>query len=141
MGISITITDPHLLEPKQAQVLVQFILEISGAEPLIQKVEKQESFEFEDIVRLDDRAIQLILREVQSQSLIVALKGTSEELREKIFKNMSPRAAEMVREDFEALRPIRVTEVIGEQYEIINVALRLANEGQFSLEGGETFIE
>ena len=58
-------------------------------------------FTFEDVVKLDDRSIQMIMREVQSDSLVLALKGASPELREKIFKNMSQRAAEMLREDLE----------------------------------------
>ena len=68
---------------------------------LAQKIQ-DEMFVFENLMDLDDRSIQLLLREVQSESLIVALKGTSEELREKIFKNMSQRAAEMLRDDLEA---------------------------------------
>ena len=90
------------------------------------------------LVRVDDRGIQLILREVQSESLIVALKGASEELREKIFKNMSQRASEMMREDLEAKGPVRISEVEAEQKEILKVIRRLVEEGQISLnKGGE----
>ncbi|MBU1775580.1 MAG: flagellar motor switch protein FliG, partial [Gammaproteobacteria bacterium] len=68
-----------------------------------------EMFVFEDLLEMEDRGIQLVLREVQSESLIVALKGASEELREKIFKNMSQRAAEMLREDLEAKGPVKLS--------------------------------
>ena len=87
-------------------------------------------------------AIQLILREIQSESLIVALKGANEELREKIFKNMSQRAAEMLREDLEAKGPVRVSEVEAEQKEILKVVRRLADEGQIALggKGDESYV-
>jgi len=76
-----------------------------------------------------------LLREVQSESLIVALKGTSEGLRVKIFKNMSTRAAEMLREDLEARGPVRLSEVEAEQKEILKVVRRLVDEGQIVLGG------
>ena len=84
---------------------------------------------------MEDRGIQLVLREVQSESLIVALKGASEELREKIFKNMSQRAAEMLREDLEAKGPVRLSDVEAEQKEILKIVRRLADEGQVMLGG------
>ncbi len=101
-----------------------------------------EMFVFDDLVEVDDRAIQLILREVQSESLIVALKGANEELREKIFKNMSQRAAEMLREDLEAKGPVRVSEVEAEQKEILKVVRRLSDEGQIALggKGDESYV-
>jgi flagellar motor switch protein FliG len=94
-----------------------------------------EMFVFEDLVTLDDRSIQTVLREVQSESLIVALKGSSQELRDKIFKNMSSRAAEMLREDLEAKGPVRLSEVEKEQKEILAVVRRLSDEGQVALGG------
>ncbi|MEW6313677.1 MAG: flagellar motor switch protein FliG [Pseudomonadota bacterium] len=96
---------------------------------------QDEMFVFENLLDLDDRAIQLLLREVQSESLIVALKGTSNELREKIFKNMSQRAAEMLRDDLEAKGPVRLAEVEAEQKEILKVVRRLADEGQIVIGG------
>ncbi|MEF9944215.1 MAG: flagellar motor switch protein FliG [Burkholderiaceae bacterium] len=101
---------------------------------LAQKILDQ-MFTFDNLGDLDDRAVQLLLREVQSESLIVALKGADEKLREKVFKNMSNRAAEMLREDLEAKGPVRVSEVEGEQREILKIARRLAEEGQISLGG------
>jgi len=101
---------------------------------LAQKI-LDEMFVFENLMDVDDRGIQLLLREVQSDSLIVALKGAPPELREKIFKNMSQRAAEMLREDLESKGPVRLSEVEAEQKEILKVARRLADEGQIVLGG------
>jgi len=108
---------------------------------LAQKI-LDEMFVFENLVDIDDRGIQLLLREIQSDSLIVALKGSSPELREKIFKNMSQRAAEMLREDLEAKGPVRLSEVEAEQKEILKVARRLADEGQIVLggKGDDSFV-
>lgn len=93
-------------------------------------------FTFEDIDRLDDRAIQLLLREVQGESLIVALKGADAALRERIFRNMSQRAAETLREDLESKGPVRISEVEAEQKEILKTVRRLADEGQIAIGGG-----
>jgi len=92
-----------------------------------------EMFVFDNIMDIDDRGIQLLLREVQSDALIVALKGAAPELREKIFKNMSQRAAEMMREDLEAKGPVRLSEVEAQQKEILQIVRRLADEGQLML--------
>ncbi|MBI4809588.1 MAG: flagellar motor switch protein FliG [Nitrosomonadales bacterium] len=94
-----------------------------------------EMFVFEDLLEVEDRGIQLVLREVQSESLIVALKGASEELREKVFKNMSQRAAEMLREDLESKGPVKLSDVEAEQKEILKVVRRLADEGQVVIGG------
>jgi len=101
---------------------------------LAQKIQ-DEMFVFENLLDIDDRSIQLLLREVQSESLIIALKGTSEELREKIFKNMSQRAAEMLRDDLEAKGPVRISEVEAEQKEILKIVRKLADEGQIVIGG------
>lgn len=101
---------------------------------LAQKIEDK-MFIFENILEIDDRGIQLILREVQSESLIVSLKGASEELREKIFANMSQRAAEMMRDDLESKGPVKLSEVESNQKEILKIVRRLSDEGQISLGG------
>src|SRR5690606_12176373 len=93
-------------------------------------------FTFEDLNRLDDRSIQLVLREIASDSLIVALKGADAELRERIFRNMSQRAADTLREDLESKGPVRLSEVEAEQKEILKTVRRLAEEGQVMLHGG-----
>ena len=101
-----------------------------------------EMFVFENIMDIDDRGIQLLLREVQSDSLIIALKGASEEMREKIFKNMSQRAAEMMRDDLDSKGPVRLSEVEAQQKEILMIVRRLADEGQISLgaKGEEQYV-
>lgn len=102
---------------------------------LAQKI-VDEMFVWENLLELDDRGIQMLLKEVQSESLILALKGSSEELREKIFGNMSQRAGEMLREDLEAKGMVRVSEVEAQQKEILKVVRRLADEGQIVMGGG-----
>jgi len=92
-------------------------------------------FTFDDLEKIDDKGIQALLKEVQSESLVVALKGATPEMREKVFKNMSTRAAETLREDLESRGPVRVSEVEAEQKEMLKVVRRLADEGQIVLGG------
>lgn len=93
-------------------------------------------FTFDDLEKIDDKGIQAVLKEVQSESLVVALKGASPELREKIFRNMSTRAAETLREDLDSRGPVRLSEVEGEQKEMLKIVRRLVDEGQIVLMGG-----
>jgi flagellar motor switch protein FliG len=93
-------------------------------------------FTFDDLNRLDDKGIQALLKEVQSESLVVALKGATPELRERIFKNMSTRAAETLREDLDSRGPVRLAEVEAEQKELLKTVRRLADEGQLVIGGG-----
>ena len=101
---------------------------------LAQKI-VDEMFVFDDLIEVDDKGFQLMLREVQSESLVVALRGAQPELREKVLKNMSKRAAEMLREDLESRGPVKVSEVEGAQKEIITVVRRLVDEGQIAMGG------
>ena len=94
-----------------------------------------EMFVFENLLEVDDRGIQALLREVQSESLIVALRGAPEALREKVFKNMSQRAAEVLRDDLEAKGPVRIVEVEAEQKEILKIVRRMAEEGTIAVGG------
>ena len=96
---------------------------------LAQKIHDK-MFVFEDLMTLDDRSIQKVLREVQGDGLVVALKGTSNQLRERIFKNMTERAAEILRDDLEVKGPVKLLEVEAQQKEILKVVRRLATEGQ-----------
>jgi flagellar motor switch protein FliG len=93
-------------------------------------------FTFEDMNKLDDKGFQSVLKEVQSESLIIALKGATAELREKVFRNMSTRAAETLREDLESRGPVRVSEVEAEQKELLKIVRRLVDEGQIVLASG-----
>jgi flagellar motor switch protein FliG len=93
-------------------------------------------FTFDDVNKIDDKGIQALLREVQSESLVIALKGATPELREKVFKNMSTRAAETLREDLESRGPVRVSEVEAEQKELLKIVRRLIEEGQIVMASG-----
>jgi len=93
-------------------------------------------FGFDDLQKIDDKGIQALLKEIQSESLVIALKGATPELRDKIYRNMSTRAAETLREDLESRGPVRVSEVEAEQKELLKVVRRLADEGQIVLGGG-----
>ncbi len=93
-------------------------------------------FVFDDVQKLDDKAIQTILKEVSSDMLIVALKGAQRELKEKILSNMSTRAAETLREDLESRGPMRLSEVEAQQKEILKTVRRLADEGVIVIGGG-----
>lgn len=98
-------------------------------------------FVFDNLLEVDDRGIQSLLREVSSEILIIALKGATEALKEKIFKNMSKRAAEMLREDLESKGPVRLSEVEAAQKEVLAIARRLAEAGDISLgDGGDEYI-
>ena len=93
-------------------------------------------FTFDDLNKLDDKGFQSLLKEVQSESLVIALKGATPELREKVFRNMSTRAAETLREDLDSRGPVRVSEVESEQKEMLKIVRRLADEGQIVLASG-----
>ena len=102
---------------------------------LAQKI-MDKMFVFDDLVKLDDRSIQMVLREVVSETLIVALKGGSMEVRDKILANMSMRAAESLREDLDGRGPMRLSEVESQQKEIHKVVRRLVEEGQVTIGSG-----
>ena len=109
---------------------------IRGYDPdLAQKI-MDKMFVFEDVLKLDDKAIQTVLREVASETLIVALKGAVPELREKFLSNMSSRAADALREDLESRGPMRLSEVEAQQKEILKTVRRLSDEGQIVIGGG-----
>ncbi|VVE03619.1 flagellar motor switch protein FliG [Pandoraea anhela] len=95
----------------------------------------EEMFVFENLLEVEDRSIQVLLKEIESESLIIALKGAPAELREKFFKNMSARAAELLREDLESRGPVRVSEVEAEQKKVLQVVRRLADQGAIMIGG------
>jgi len=101
---------------------------------LAQNIQSQ-MFIFDNLLEIEDRGMQAILREIQSEQLIVALKGADDAIKEKIFSNMSSRAAEMMREDLEAKGPVRLKDVEEAQKEVLAVAKRLADAGEISLGG------
>ena len=98
-------------------------------------------FVFEDLADLDDRSMQALLREVPSARLVIALKGAEPAVREKIFANMSKRAAEMLRDDLEVKGPVKLSEVDAAQKEVLTIARKLADAGEISLvANGDEFV-
>jgi flagellar motor switch protein FliG len=99
-------------------------------------------FVFEDLIGIDDRGMQELLREIPGDKLIIALKATDEEMKQKFFKNMSERAAQMLKDDLEAKGPVKLSEVEASQKEILLTARRLADEGRVQIggKGGEEYV-
>lgn len=93
-------------------------------------------FVFENILDVDDRGVQSLMREIPSETLLVALKGADDRIRDKIFNNMSKRAAQTLRDDLEVMRPMRLSEVESAQKEILGVLKRLADSGDLVMSGG-----
>ncbi|OYU82682.1 MAG: flagellar motor switch protein FliG [Burkholderiales bacterium PBB5] len=96
-------------------------------------------FGFDDLIKLDDKGIQAVLKEVQSESLVLALKGATPEMREKVFRNMSSRAAETLKEDLDGRGPVRVSDVETEQKEMLKIVRRLVDEGTIVLATGGAY--
>lgn len=102
--------------------------------PLAEEVRK-EMFLFEDLLLMDDKSFQTLLREISNDELLSALKGTDDRLKEKFFLNMSERAAEMLREDLEMMGPVKIADVEGAQQAILKAARRLESEGAIVIMG------
>jgi flagellar motor switch protein FliG len=105
---------------------------------------KKMMFVFEDVVLVEDRSMQRVLKEIDTSELALALKSASEEVQEKIFKNISKRAAELIKEEIEYMGPVRLRDVEESQQRIVNVIRRLEEEGEVVVAGrggaGEEFI-
>ncbi len=128
----------NFLDPSQENTLMEQVAK--SDEALAARIEEL-VFVFDNLLELDDRGMQELLRNVASDQLLLALKGTDEQLKEKIFKNMSQRAAEMLKDDLESKGPVRVSEVENAQKEILKVARKLAESGAIALGGkGEQFV-
>ncbi len=136
--------------PKAAASIINF-LEPSQESALMEQIEKSDEalaarildlvFIFDNLIDLDDRSMQELLRQVPAEKLLLAMKGADDSLKEKIFKNMSQRAAEMLRDDLEAKGPVRLSEVEGAQKEILQTARKLAEAGTIALAGkGEEYV-
>lgn len=124
----------NLMNSSQEEAVIETVR--AHNEDLAQKI-IDEMFLFENLIDIDDRGIQLILKEIDTNSLVVALKGAPEALLEKFMTNMSQRAAQMLQEDLEARGPIRVSQVENEQKAILQVVRRLADSGEIVLGGGD----
>lgn len=130
--------------PKAAADILNF-LEASSENAILEELKRTDEaladqiqdliFVFDDLIEVDDRGMQELLRQVPGEQLLLALKAADENFKAKVFKNMSQRAAEMLRDDLEAKGPVKLSEVEGAQKEILTVARRLAEEGTISLGG------
>ena len=102
---------------------------------MVEEIRKR-MFTFENLTALDGRSLQMILREVNNDTLTIALKTASDEMQEKIFANMSARAADMIRDDLDAMGPVRLSEVEAMQQSIVKIAMKLEEEGKLVLGTG-----
>ena len=135
---------------KAAAEIINF-LEPSQESALMEQIEKSDEalaarildlvFVFDNLIDVDDRGMQELLRQVPAERLLLAMKGAEDALKEKIYKNMSQRAAEMLRDDLEAKGPVRLSEVEAAQKEILQIARKLAEAGTIALAGkGEEYV-
>ncbi|GKW10582.1 MULTISPECIES: flagellar motor switch protein FliG [Pectobacterium] len=124
----------NLMKSQQEEAVIDAVREFDGE--LAQKI-IDEMFLFENLVDVDDRSIQRLLQEVESESLLLALKGAEEPLREKFLRNMSQRAAEILRDDLSTRGPVRMSQVENEQKAILLIVRRLADSGEMIIGGGE----
>ena len=108
---------------------------LEGEDPDLVEQIRRLMFVFEDILLVNDKGIQAVLKEIENEELTVALKGASEDLREKVFGNMSERAASMIREDMEYMGPVRMSDVEAAQQRIVDVVRRLEESGDVMIEG------
>ena len=114
---------------------------IQGQDNALGEQIKDALFVFENLLKVDDRGMQAILREVQADVLSTALRGADDEIKDRVFKNMSKRAVEILKDDMATKGPVRLSDVEAAQKEILGVALRLAEEGTITLaSGGEEFV-
>ena len=124
----------NLMKTQQEEAVIDAMREYDGE--LAQKI-IDEMFLFENLVEVDDRSIQRLLQEVEGESLLIALKGAEQPLREKFLKNMSQRAADILRDDLANRGPVRMSQVENEQKAILLVVRRLAETGEMIIGGGE----
>ncbi|WEF26568.1 flagellar motor switch protein FliG [Klebsiella aerogenes] len=124
----------NLMKTQQEEAVIDAMREYDGE--LAQKI-IDEMFLFENLVEVDDRSIQRLLQEVDGESLLIALKGAEQPLREKFLKNMSQRAADILRDDLANRGPVRMSQVENEQKAILLVVRRLAESGEMIIGGGE----
>jgi len=127
----------NIMNDIDSSVEAQLLEELSNNDKELSTQIQDLMFVFDNLGDIDDRSIQTLLREISSDELIVALKGADEVVQEKIFANMSQRAAELLREDLEIKGPVRLSEVESSQKAILMVARRLAESGEISLGGNE----
>lgn len=124
----------NLMKSQFEEAAIEAVREFD--QELAQKI-IDEMFLFEKLVEVEDRSIQRILQEINNESLLIALKGAEPALREKFFKNMSKRQADIMREDLVSRGPVRMSQVEAEQKNILLVVRRLAEAGDITIGGSE----
>lgn len=124
----------NLMNSTQEEAVLETVR--AHSEDLAQQI-IDEMFLFENLIDLDDRSIQMVLKEVDNNSLVLALKGAAQQLQEKFLRNMSQRAADLIREDMEARGPIRLSQAEEEQKAILQIVRRMADSGEIVLGGGD----
>jgi flagellar motor switch protein FliG len=129
-------TAANIMNAIDSSIESQLLEELSSKDAELSTEIQDLMFIFDNLIDVDDRGIQALLREVSSEELIVALKGADEMVQEKIFGNMSKRAAELLKDDLEAKGPVRLSEVEASQKAILMVARRLAESGEIQLGSG-----
>jgi flagellar motor switch protein FliG len=130
-----------ILQNTTSEASNAILAQLEAEDPLMASEIRRSMFTFEDLVHLDSRSMQVLIREISTEQLIISLKSASDEVRDKFFSNVSSRAAEMMREDLEVLGPKKVSEVERAQLEIVETAQRLEAEGKIVIMGsGEAFI-
>ncbi len=126
----------NILNLLEGSAATQVLEQITDTDEELSQELQDNMFVFENLIDVDDRGIQTLLREVSSEQLLMALRAADEALQEKIFRNMSSRAAEMLRDDLEAAPPVKLSDVETAQKEILGIARRLADAGEIMLGGG-----
>ncbi len=118
------------------KTLEAILNELQAIDPDLASVIEQQLFTFDDLGNLDDRSIQILLREIDTKDLALALKTASDELKDKFLRNLSERAREMLKEDMEVMGPVRIKDVENAQQKIVDIAKRLESEGKIILQQG-----
>ncbi len=121
----------HLERSKEKHILDK----LDVMNPPLAEIIRKHLFTFEDIFKLDDRSIQAVMREVSNDTLTLAMKASTEEVKEKVFRNISSRAADMIKEDIEVMGPVRLSDVEKAQSEIIKIVRKMEEDGKVVIAG------
>jgi flagellar motor switch protein FliG len=127
----------EILNNMDRQASSAILVRIEENDPEMAEEIRQNMFIFEDLIKVDDKGIQEILKEISTDILSRAMKTVSDAIKEKVFKNMSERAADMLKEDIEDMGPTRLADIEKSQNEIVKVAMKLADEGKIFIAGGK----
>ncbi len=131
----------NILNQMDRKLEAELLDKIEEADPALAERIRQLMFTFEDLIKIDDKGMQTLLKEITSEDVALALKGASDGIKEKIFANMSERAGAMLKEDLEAMGPVRVADVERAQVKIAMIAKKLEGDGKIILsKGNEKFV-